>query len=386
MKFLDISFHSTIMVKRNGRCVYEWSEGHSYDGYWMDDNRHGRGIQKWTDGSSYDGYWVDDNRHGNGIQKWSDGSSYQGEWENDKRHGNGVQKWSDGRSYVGQWVNNKKEGKGVFTLANGCVCECTWKDDKEIQGVATWTDGRTYKGTWANGHVGVGVLTYPDGDVFHVDTEAGIYVLDGDSYAIPNISIYHTYKEPVPGLGTYEGPYWKTFQLEIGLDNIYDLVSHFFALEQDPDEMIRFFEQVVPHDVAVSCTEFMVERWGKHTIPDGTDRYVYLEQFTRYKPEPLVHTHSMTFGNGTSCVYKTTLLRRLPNTLTCFDEQKNKVDWTCSICMSDALETRDIRRAWLECGHSFHNSCIFRWFSNCTNCPMCRSKTTHVSFTPNSIL
>jgi hypothetical protein len=232
----------------------------------------------------------------------------------------------------------------------------------------------------------VGILTYPDGDVFHVDSEAGIYVLDGETCALPNISIYHTFVEPVPGLGTYDGPIWTRFKHEMGLDNLYDLVSHFFYSKQEPDELVLFFEQVVSHDVAVSCTEFMVERWGKHTIPDDMNRYDYLKQFTKYKPEPLVHTHSVTFDNGTSCVYKMTQLSRLPNTLSCLDEHQHKVDWTCSICMSDVDETDEIKRVWLMCGHSFHNVCIFEWLPNKSNCPMCRKKANHVSFVPNSVM
>ena len=346
----------------------------------------GHGIYEWPDGHVYIGYWVNGQRHGCGVHKWPEGEIYDGEWDKDNRHGHGVQKWMDGRTYDGEWVDSYRHGKGVLALPNGCVCECIWENDTQISGVATWPDGRTYKGTWVNGNVSVGILEYPDGDVFHVDTETGIFVLDGDAYAMPNMSIYHTFKEPVSGLGAYDEPIWKRFQLEMGLDNIYDLVSHFFDLKQIPDKMVRFFEQVVPHDIAVSCTDFMVERWGEHTIPSGMNRYVYLEQFSKHKPTPLVHTHSVTFDNGTSCSYQMKQLNRIPNTLTCFDEHQHKCDWSCSICMSNLPETHNIKRSWLICGHSFHNSCIFEWFSKNKSCPMCRTKTTYVSFTPSSIL
>jgi hypothetical protein len=357
------------MDKRNCHGLYEWKEGHSYEGFWVDDKRHGHGIQKWQDGTSYEGEWKNDTRHGHGIQKSKDGSFYDGEWENDKHHGHGVLNWPDGRSYVGQWADGKRHGKGIFTLANGCICHCTWENDCEISGIATWPDGRIYKGSWKNKRVGVGILTYPDGDVFHVDSEAGIYVLNGETCALPNISIYHTYDEPVPGLGAYDGPIWTRIQHEIGLDNLYDLIIHFFDLEQDPNILVCFFEQVVSHEIAVSCTEFIVERWGKHTIPKGMNRYEYLRQFTIYKPAPLIHTQTVAFDNGTSCVYQMTRLSRLPNTLVCLDEHRNKIEWSCSICMSDSPETHKIKRAWLSCGHSFHNTCIFEWLSNKSNCP-----------------
>ena len=44
----------------------------------------GHGIYEWQEGHSYEGEWVDGKRHGTGTQKWQDGSSYEGEWENGK--------------------------------------------------------------------------------------------------------------------------------------------------------------------------------------------------------------------------------------------------------------------------------------------------------------
>lgn len=350
------------------------------------EKRYGHGIYEWKEGHSYEGYWVEGTRHGHGTQKWQDGSSYKGEWEHDKRHGHGTQKWQDGSSYEGEWFDGKRHGKGIYTKESGCILDCTWENDFEMYGIATWPDGRTFKGQWINRNVGIGIWTDPDGDVFHIDSEAGVYVWKGETLYIPNISIYHTFDEPVPGLGAYDGPIWKRIQIERGLDNLYDLMSHFFDLNQEPDKLVRFFEQVVSHDIAVSCTDFIVERWGKQTIPEGMNRYDYLKEFTKYKPSPLVHDRFVTFDNGTSCSYKTRLLSRLPNTLSCFDEHQHKIEWTCSICMSDIPETDKIKRTWLMCGHSFHNSCIFEWFHKKKTCPMCRMDSSHLSFIPNSVL
>ena len=46
-------------------------------------------------------------------------------------------------------------------------------------------------------------------------------------------------------------------------------------------------------------------------------------------------------------------------------------DHTCSICFDDCKQ----KSCELECGHKFHTSCIFNWFSRGKNtCPMCRAE------------
>lgn len=41
--------------------------------------------------------------NGKGIFKWPDGRSYEGEYKDDKKHGFGVLKWADGKKYEGLW-------------------------------------------------------------------------------------------------------------------------------------------------------------------------------------------------------------------------------------------------------------------------------------------
>ena len=41
---------------------------------------------------------------------------------------------------------------------------------------------------------------------------------------------------------------------------------------------------------------------------------------------------------------------------------------TCSIC----LDTMNKELKTLDCGHSFHNSCVSTWFQHKTSCPLCR--------------
>ena len=40
----------------------------------------------------------------------------------------------------------------------------------------------------------------------------------------------------------------------------------------------------------------------------------------------------------------------------------------CAICHED-LKTS---KATIECGHTFHYSCIFQWHQNHSTCPLCR--------------
>lgn len=50
-----------------------------------------------------------------GTYQWPDGRTYVGQWLNNKMHGEGVFTWPDGRTYRGGYKNDKKNGYGVFT-------------------------------------------------------------------------------------------------------------------------------------------------------------------------------------------------------------------------------------------------------------------------------
>lgn len=43
----------------------------------------------------------------------------------------------------------------------------------------------------------------------------------------------------------------------------------------------------------------------------------------------------------------------------------------CPICLVKLGIGDDTAR--LNCGHTFHACCIYKWFDNKVNCPMCRS-------------
>lgn len=53
-------------------------------------------------------------------------------------------------------------------------------------------------------------------------------------------------------------------------------------------------------------------------------------------------------------------------------------DIVCSICQNAFLESNIVRKI-NQCQHVFHTSCIDRWLSNNTTCPVCRSNVLIVT-------
>jgi hypothetical protein len=44
---------------------------------------------------------------GKGLFAWPDGRTYEGQYLDDKKEGQGTFLWPDGRKYVGAWLNGK---------------------------------------------------------------------------------------------------------------------------------------------------------------------------------------------------------------------------------------------------------------------------------------
>jgi hypothetical protein len=73
---------------------------------------------------------------GIGIYNWSDGRSYEGEYLDDKKHGYGIYIWADGRVYEGNWNRGKQHGLGKYKSREN-------NDDTERYGL--WEDGKRIK-------------------------------------------------------------------------------------------------------------------------------------------------------------------------------------------------------------------------------------------------
>ena len=75
--------------------------------------------------------------NGRGIYSWRDGRTYDGEYSNDKKNGYGVYRWNDGRQYEGYWMNGKQHGIGKYILSNGKCQVGVWENGQRKR----WLDG-----------------------------------------------------------------------------------------------------------------------------------------------------------------------------------------------------------------------------------------------------
>ena len=66
--------------KMSGIGQYNWVDGQSYQGEYVEGAETGRGMKRYRSGSTYVGDFVDDHFHGKGCFKWADGQMYRGEW------------------------------------------------------------------------------------------------------------------------------------------------------------------------------------------------------------------------------------------------------------------------------------------------------------------
>ena len=113
--------------------------------------RHGRGLFEWEDGESYLGYWVNDKRDGEGTNKYSNGNLYKGNYKEGKKEGDGIYKWNNGDTYSGGWKNDMKDGKGIYKFSNGDIYTGYFKKDKiDGDGAYTWANKITFKGKFKN--------------------------------------------------------------------------------------------------------------------------------------------------------------------------------------------------------------------------------------------
>ena len=116
--------------KKNGKGIYKWHDGSTYEGDFEEDLRHGSGHFGWTNGESYKGDYLQDKRTGHGIYNWPDGSTYEGSFLNGKRHGLGTYLSSDRDVYVGEWFDDLQHGEGTLSRSDGTVVKGIWRNGK----------------------------------------------------------------------------------------------------------------------------------------------------------------------------------------------------------------------------------------------------------------
>ena len=134
IEFSDGSYQGEIdkKGKKQGKGIYVWHDGSTYEGDFKNDSRHGNGYFKWSNGESYKGDYFEDSRTGEGIYRWPDGSYYEGSFLNGKRHGFGVFHSLDGSIYEGEWFDDLQHGEGVRTNPEKTTIKAVWRNGKII--------------------------------------------------------------------------------------------------------------------------------------------------------------------------------------------------------------------------------------------------------------
>ena len=106
--------------KKEGRGFYKWYTGATYDGDWKDDKQ----VKTTTIKSnhvllllfthpqsltlSYLPLHLVVSQDGRGLFNYSDGSSYEGQFSNNMKHGYGTYTWASGQIVSGEWCKNEK--------------------------------------------------------------------------------------------------------------------------------------------------------------------------------------------------------------------------------------------------------------------------------------
>lgn len=82
MKFIKNNFF--IIIKFTYfKGTYDFANGDSYEGYFVDGKREGKGIYTWSDKSYYKGDWAQDRMSGKGLYCLPNGETFEGVFEND---------------------------------------------------------------------------------------------------------------------------------------------------------------------------------------------------------------------------------------------------------------------------------------------------------------
>ena len=171
----DIFLGNYLNDKRDGYCIYRWSDKSFYKGEWKNDTYHGKGEDKFSNGNTFQGLYENGKKNGYGIMNYINGDIYQGEWKDDDKSGTGeliyyiyqdktnpyiykgnfLKNIKNGYGeikcntyiYNGEWKNNLKHGKGKIDKINEYIYDGEWQDDKiNGNGIINYHNGDSYKG------------------------------------------------------------------------------------------------------------------------------------------------------------------------------------------------------------------------------------------------
>ena len=110
--------------KREGKGIFYFKNGDTYEGDWKNDKMDGKGIyyHKKADGTDrYEGDFRNDKRDGKGIVYFRDGNRYEGDFRNGRQEGKGVYYFNDGDRMMGDYLNGDAIGKHAILTKDGKV-------------------------------------------------------------------------------------------------------------------------------------------------------------------------------------------------------------------------------------------------------------------------
>ena len=162
----------------NGKGVYSFSAGSSYDGEWKNGSQNGKGKYTYKNGDVYDGNWLNGKHNGFGKYTYHEGSYYEGNYKNGVEEGDGKYVSPNGDIQTGYFVNGFLNGKGTILFKNGDKYTGVFVNDK-LEGKATieYANGDRFEGQFKNNQRnGAGILFFPKGGTLKGEWKDGEYV------------------------------------------------------------------------------------------------------------------------------------------------------------------------------------------------------------------
>ena len=151
-----------------GVHTFHYSDGHVYEGEWLDSKPSGKGKMTWPDGMWQEGIFADGQFvSGKAVLAFEDGSKYIGECADGVPEGEGVLTYRDGAKLEGVFENGEfVSGKGSVTLENG------YRYEGELAGMLPNGEGEARNGIyWMKGQWEEGVLVSGNGKIRYADNE-----------------------------------------------------------------------------------------------------------------------------------------------------------------------------------------------------------------------
>lgn len=75
-----------------------------------------------------------------GFYQYNNGSTYSGNFLNNLLDGFGIYTWNSGSYYIGDWKKDEKHGFGTFVHMNGNIVSTEWKRNQPINIESTYTE------------------------------------------------------------------------------------------------------------------------------------------------------------------------------------------------------------------------------------------------------